>query len=114
MPPIIYKTGGWIQKQDVERWISVLDEYIKKSDLEYIVASHIKYYTKNDLKEMRDYYYLISTTIRENQVNGISKDETIKTLTYSMIDGQFDIFTDDKKDRERHLSNIEILWDYYK
>jgi glyoxylase-like metal-dependent hydrolase (beta-lactamase superfamily II) len=114
MPPIIYKTGGWITNHDVDRWISVLNEYIGKSDLENIVASHIKYYTKKDLTEMRDYYSLISSTIRENQTKGLTKDETFAILDYNSINKRFEIFDDNEKSKDRHENNIMILWDYYK
>jgi len=114
MPPIIYKTGGWISKHDVDRWVTVLDEFIGKPDLENIVASHVKYYTKSNLIEMRDYYYLISSTIRENQTNGLTKDETFAKLDYNLINKQFEIFDDNEKSIERHENNITILWDYYK
>lgn len=113
MPPIVYKTGGWIQKQNVERWISVLEEYMENPELENIVASHVKYYTKDDLKEMRDYYFLISNTIKENKAKGISREETFKTLAYEIIQENFNVFTTNEKDKERHESNIEILWDYF-
>lgn len=112
-PPIVYKTGGWIQNQDVERWISVLDEFLANPNVEHIVASHIRYYTRNDLKEMRDYYYLISNTIRQNKTKGISKDKTFEELSYKKIQENYKVFTAKKEDKERHESNIEILWDYY-
>jgi glyoxylase-like metal-dependent hydrolase (beta-lactamase superfamily II) len=114
MPPIIYKTGGWITRHDMDRWITVLDEFIGKPDLENIVASHIKYYSKRDLTEMRDYYSLISSTIRENQAKGLTKSETFEVLEYSLIDKRFEIFDDNEKSKERHDNNIVILWDYYK
>jgi glyoxylase-like metal-dependent hydrolase (beta-lactamase superfamily II) len=114
MPPIIYKTGGWIIKQDVDRWIAVLDEFIDKPDLENIVASHVKYYTKKNLIEMRDYYSMISSTIRENQAKGLTKDVTFEILDYEKINKRFEIFDDNEKSKERHDNNIMILWDYYK
>lgn len=113
MPPIIYKTGGWITRHDVERWIDVLDEFIGKPELEHIVASHIKYYTKAELSEMRDYYSLISTTIRENQANQLSKEETLEMLDYNTINKQFEIFDDHENSKERHENNV-MIWDYYK
>jgi glyoxylase-like metal-dependent hydrolase (beta-lactamase superfamily II) len=114
MPPIIYKTGGWITRHDVERWITVLDEFISQPELENIVASHVNYYTVDDLTEMRDYYSLISTTIKENQSNNISKDETIEILSYKTINKRFEIFDDNEKSKDRHENNVIILWDYYK
>jgi glyoxylase-like metal-dependent hydrolase (beta-lactamase superfamily II) len=113
MPPIIYKPGSWFQKQDVDRWISVLDAYIETEDLENIVASHVRYYSKNDLREMRDYYKLVSTTIKQNIAKGKSKKETLENLSYNEIDKRFDVFHADNKEQERHENNIEILWDYY-
>ncbi len=114
MPPIIYKTGGWITRHDVDRWTKVLDEFIGKPDLENVVASHIKYYTKGDLTEMRDYYSLISTTIKENQTKGLTKNETFDMLDYKVINKRFEIFDDNEKSKERHDNNIMILWDYFK
>ncbi len=70
-----------------------MDEFIENPDLENVVASHIKYYSKSDLKEMRDYYYLISTTIRNNQTKGESKKLTFESLDYSIIDERFNVFT---------------------
>jgi len=113
MPPIIYKTGGWITRHDVDRWITILDEFISKPDLENVVASHIKYYTKDDLIEMRDYYTLISSTIRETQKNGESIDKVLKTLDYEKVNKLFEIFTNDEESKKRHEDNVTILWDYY-
>ncbi len=114
MPPIVYKTGGWIQKQEVERWIFVLDHFIAKPDFEHIVPSHILYYSKQDLKEMRDYYFLISITIKKQLSNKSAKDETFQLLHYDLINKQFNIFTSDTQAEDRHKNNIEILWNYFK
>ncbi len=111
-PPIIYKTGDWIQVIDIVKWISVLDEFLHNSELEHIVASHVSYYTRQELQEMRDYFDLIFRTVKIFRESGKTQDAVMAELDYDIIDERFVIFTEEEQWRNRHYENVEILWDY--
>lgn len=113
MPPIIYPKSDWNPEVEVEKWLAVIDKHLEDTLLEHIVPSHIHYYIPDDLKEMRDYYALISTTLKESIQKDLSKEETFKSLDYKMINECFTVFTDEEKSAERHRSNLENLWGYY-
>lgn len=111
-PPKIYKTGDWNSAIDIKKWISVLDTFLAKSNLKHIVASHISYYSPNDMQQMRDYYQLLYTTVKNYKEAEKILHQALDELNYTKIKKQFCIFDKNEKWRKRHDENVENLWNY--
>jgi glyoxylase-like metal-dependent hydrolase (beta-lactamase superfamily II) len=107
--------NGKVTLADIERSISVLDEFINDDvELEWIIPAHAEFITKKELELKRDYYKTMLEGLRSARQEGKSIEQAKEEFS---INKKFPFFIkagQDMKDLEnRQNHNVEIFWAFF-